>query len=97
VNEAQAFNLALATIPTMVVVLIGILLNNARLTDVKEAIRAAIKVVEAQVKTVEAQVQAQGVSLGTLIDKNHSEMLHRFGDLDTRLTRIENSLGMSRS
>ena len=26
--------------------------------------------------------------------KNHSEMLHRFGDLDTRLTRIESRLNM---
>ena len=88
-NEAQAFNMALATVPTMVVVLVGILLNNARLTDVKEGIRAEIKVVEAQVKS-------QSSSLEALIDKNHSEMLHRFGDLDTRLTRIESSLGMSR-
>jgi hypothetical protein len=30
------------------------------------------------------------------IEKNHSEMLHRFGDLDLGLTRIENSLGMNR-
>jgi hypothetical protein len=28
------------------------------------------------------------------MDKNHSEMLHRFAELDARLTRIENGLGM---
>jgi hypothetical protein len=28
------------------------------------------------------------------IERNHSEMLHGFGDLDTRLSRIENALGM---
>ncbi|MEQ1884391.1 MAG: hypothetical protein ABL967_04970 [Bryobacteraceae bacterium] len=95
--------MALATIPTMIVVLIGILLNNARLGDVKEALRAEIRVVEAQIKSVEsevksidAQVKAHGRTLETLIDKNHSEMLHRFGDLDTRLTRIEGVLGISR-
>jgi hypothetical protein len=82
VSEAQALNPALATLPTMVVVLIGILLNNARLTDVKEALRAEIKLVEAN---VEANME-----------KNHSEMLHRFGDLDTRLTRIASGLGMNR-
>jgi hypothetical protein len=49
----------------MIVILIGILINNVHLTDVKEALRAEM-------------------------DKNHSEMLHRVGDLDTRLTRIEN-------
>ena len=77
-SEAQVLNLALATLPTMVVVLIGIFVNNARLNDVKDALRAEIKVVEAN------------------MDKNHSEMLHRFGDLDTRLTRIESGLGMNR-
>ena len=28
------------------------------------------------------------------MDKNHSEMLNRFAELDARLTRIENGLGM---
>ena len=88
-NEAQALNLALTTIPTMIVVLIGILLNNARLTDVKEALRAEIKVVASQVDSQTKVLEAQ-------IEKNHSEMLHRFGDLDTRLTRIESGLGMNR-
>ncbi len=64
-------NLALTTIPTMIVILIGIFTSNARLSDVKEALRAEM-------------------------DKNHSEMLHRFSDLDTRLTRIESGLGMNR-
>lgn len=81
--------MALTTIPTMIVILIGILLNNARLGDVKEVLRAEIKVVEAQVKTVDSRMDA----LEAVIDKNHSEMLHRFGDLDTRLTRIESVLG----
>jgi hypothetical protein len=43
----------------MIVILIGILINNVRLTDVKEVLRAEM-------------------------DKNHSEMLHRVGDLDNR-------------
>jgi hypothetical protein len=70
-TETQLITVALTTVPTMIVILIGILINNARLTDVKEALRAEM-------------------------DKNQSEMLHRVGDLDTRLTRIENGLGMNR-
>jgi hypothetical protein len=70
-SETQLLTVALTTVPTMIVILIGIPINNARLTDVKEALRAEM-------------------------DKNHSEMLHRVGDLDTRLTRIENGLGMNR-
>ena len=68
-TETQLLSVALTTVPTMIVVLIGILINNARLNDVKETLRAEM-------------------------DKNHSEMIHSFGDLDTRLLRIENGLGM---
>jgi hypothetical protein len=70
-TETQLLTVTLTTLPTMIVLLIGILINNARLTDVKEALRAEM-------------------------EKNHSEMLHRVGDLDSRLTRIENGLGMNR-
>jgi len=76
--ETQFLTVALTTVPTMIVILIGILINNARLTDVKETLRAEVRVVEAN------------------IEENHSEMLHCVGDLDTRLTRIENGLGMNR-
>jgi hypothetical protein len=60
----------------MVVVLTGVLINNARLNDVRDLLRVEMKLVESG------------------IERNHSEMLHRFGDLDTRLSRIENALGM---
>jgi hypothetical protein len=63
--------MALTTFPTMIVILIGIFTSNARLNDVKEALRAEM-------------------------EKNHSEMLHWFSDLGTRLTRIESGLGMNR-
>ena len=55
----------------MIVAITGILLNNSRLNDIKEVLRAEM-------------------------DKNHSEMLHHFGDIDARLSRIENGLGMNR-
>ena len=77
-TETQLLTVALTTVPTMIVILIGILINNARLNDVKETLRAELRVVEAG------------------MDKNQSEMLHRFGDLDSRLSRIENGLGMNR-
>jgi hypothetical protein len=71
-TETQLLIVALTTVPTMIVILIGILIKNARLSDVKETLRADM-------------------------DKNHSEMLHRFGDLDGRLNRIESGLGMNRA
>ena len=68
-SEAQLVAIALSTVPTMVVVMPGVLIDNARLNDVRDLLRAEM-------------------------NRNQSEMLHRFGDLDTRLTRIENGLGL---
>ena len=68
-TEVQMFTIALSTVPTMVVVLVGILISNVRLGDVRDLLRAEM-------------------------EKNHSEMLHRFAELETRLSRIENGPGM---
>jgi hypothetical protein len=76
-NETQLLTVALTKVPTMIVILIGILIDNVRLTDMKETIRAEMRVV--------------GASMG----KNHCDMLHRVGGLDTRLTQIESALRMN--
>ena len=106
-TEAQVLNLALTVIPMMTIVLVGILLNNARLNDVRDQ----VKEVRDQVNNVRGEVRDQASALRTEfrseiggvrdvlraeMEKNHSEMLHRFADLDTRLTRLENNLGMGR-
>jgi hypothetical protein len=39
-SETQLLTVALTTVPTMIVILIDILINNARLTDVKETLLA---------------------------------------------------------
>ena len=38
INPGQILSLALATVPTMLTVLIGILINNSRLTDLRSHI-----------------------------------------------------------
>ena len=68
-TDAQIATVVLSTIPTFVLVLVGLLLNNNRLNDVRDLLRAEMS-------------------------KNHSEMLHRFADLDTRLSRIETHLNL---
>ena len=68
-TDTQIATVVLATIPTFVLVWVGLLLNNNRLNDVRDLLRAEMS-------------------------KNHSEMLHRFADLDTRLSRIETHLNL---
>lgn len=64
--------LAIGPVTTLVIVMLGVFLNNQRLNDVRDLLRAEVKVLESQ------------------LERNHSEMLRRFGDLDNRMTRIEN-------
>ena len=120
-SETQLLSVALTTVPTMIVVLIGILINNARLgdlnskldtrlADVKEVLRAEMQVIRAEMErdrvetkrghealrgemeVLRSETKRSHEALRAEMDKNHSEMLHRVGDLDTRLTRIEGSL-----
>jgi hypothetical protein len=81
-SEAQVLNLALTVIPMMTIVLVGILVNNIRISDLRDSVKS-------EILSLRDVLRAQ-------MDKNHSEMLHRFADLDTRMTRIQNSLGMNR-
>jgi hypothetical protein len=95
-SEAQILNVALTTIPTMTVVLIGILINNARLNDVNARIGDLGGRQDGFKEMLRSEIRSTREVLEAHIEKNQSEMLHRFGDLDTRLTRIENALGMNR-
>jgi hypothetical protein len=88
-NESQILGLALTVIPMTTIVLIGILINNARLSDTNARVEDAKELLRADVKGVRDVLEA-------VMEKNHSEMLHRFASLDTRLTRVENGLGMNR-
>ena len=91
-SEAQFLNLALTTIPTMTVVLIGILINNARLGDVNARLGDMAGREEDFKEMLRSEIRSVREVLDAHIEKNHSEMLHRFADLDTRLTRIEGGL-----
>ena len=81
-SEAQVLNLALTVIPMMTIVLVGILVNNVRISDLRDSVKS--------------EISSLCDVLRAEMDKNHSEMLHRFAELDTRMTRIENGLGMNR-
>jgi hypothetical protein len=56
-------------------VLIGVLLNNSRLSDVKDAITQ--------------RIDARIAELRMVIEKYHSETLTKFAEMEGRLPRIE--------
>ena len=49
-NFQDALAIALANLPTMILILVGLLYNNRRLDDVKEALRAEIRAGNAELK-----------------------------------------------
>jgi hypothetical protein len=81
-SEAQVLNLAFTVVPMMTIVLVGILINSIRISDLRDSVKS--------------EVSNSRDVLRAEMEKNHSEMLHQFADLDTRMTRIENGLGMNR-
>ena len=74
-TDTQILTVVLATTPTFIVVLVGILLNNARIGDLRAEMRQAL----GDLRDV----------LRAEMAKNQSEMLAKFAELDVRLTRLE--------
>jgi cellobiose-specific phosphotransferase system component IIC len=74
-SDIQLLTIALATVPTILVVAIGILLNNHRLNDVKEVLRAEIKAGDSAILSQMATYQM--------------DIISKIAELDNRITRLE--------
>ena len=74
-SDTQLLTIALATVPTLIVVAIGILLNNHRLNDVKETLRAEVKAGDSAILSQMAQYQM--------------DIISKIAELDNRITRLE--------
>jgi len=83
VTNVQILTIVIALGTSFLAVLTGVLLNNTRLNDVKELLRA-------EIRAAHAEMRADFGDLRILLEKNHSETLARFAELDSRLTRLEN-------
>jgi hypothetical protein len=88
-NDTQMLTIALATVPTMLTVLIGILLNNARLNDVNSRLGEFRSHMDARFNDVDRRFDG--------VDRRFEEMkemwrteLHRVEEvLDARLKHLE--------
>ncbi len=87
----QLAMLSIAPLATLAVVLVGFLYNNARLTDLRNDLTSRMNALETN---FQKRLEDTRELLRAEISRNHSEMLHRFGDLDRRLTRIETGLNL---
>ena len=82
-SETQ-FYVSVAVMPTVtiIVVLIGVLLNNTNLN-------AQLSDVNSRFDDLRNEMSARLGELRAEIAKNHSEMLTKFAELDGRLSRLE--------
>jgi hypothetical protein len=95
VDRSQMLVLALANAPTIIAVLIGILLNNGRLTDINSRLAASLASIEGRFSGLEnrfAQLENRFTNLDQKFDTRFDLLLGKVVDLANRLTRIESQL-----
>jgi hypothetical protein len=85
-NDSQLLTVALSVIPTMLTVLVGILVNNARLSDLRNDMTQRFNMVDRRFDLMQAEMNRR---FDDSRDMWRSE-LHRVEDiLDARLKHIE--------
>ncbi|HEV2200622.1 MAG TPA: hypothetical protein VGR73_12435 [Bryobacteraceae bacterium] len=94
-DRSQMLVLALANVPTIITVLIGILLNNGRLNDLNARMGSfdgRLAGLEGRLATLDgrlASMDARITALDHKFDTRFDLLLSKVVDLDNRLTRIE--------
>ena len=74
-TDAQLVTVAVSLSISFLAVFLGVLINNSRLNDVKELLRA--------------EIRAQAVERRELAGRHHSKMMAKLVELDNRLFRLE--------
>jgi hypothetical protein len=88
-NDQQILTIALASVPTMLTVLVGILLNNARLNDMNNRMAELRAHMDARFNQVDVRFDQVDVRFDETRELWRSE-LHRVEEiLDARLKHIE--------
>jgi hypothetical protein len=82
IDTNQVLTLTVANLPTFTLVLLGILYNNARLNDLRDLLRAEMKL---EVSGVRGEVR----DLRTITEKYHNDLLRILADHDHRISRLE--------
>jgi hypothetical protein len=85
-EQFQLLMMAVGPVVTLFGVFVALLMQNhhvdVRVGDLKELLRA-------EIRATHAEMRADFGELRVLIEKNHSETLARFAELDSRLARLE--------
>ncbi|MCX6592138.1 MAG: hypothetical protein NTZ56_11485 [Acidobacteria bacterium] len=93
----QILVLTVGPISTLVIVMVGVLLNNNRLASLESSVNARFASMESHFNSRLGSMETQfNTRLNDMRDvlraemaKNHSELLMKFAELDHRISRLE--------
>ena len=91
-DHNQLYILAIANVPTMITVLIGILLNNARFNDLNlrmTSMEGRLGAMETRFNSFENRIETRISTLEAKFDTRFDLLLSKVVEIDNRLTRIE--------
>ena len=80
-------SVAIGPLATLIVVALSILINNSRFNDLNQRITDLNIQINKRIEDTRDLLRAE-------IAKSHSELLMKFAELDSRLTRIEGHLNL---
>ena len=88
-SETQLLTIALATVPTLLVVAIGIQLNNHRLGDVKDWLGDMTDRLDGVKETLRAEIKAGDSAILSQMAQYQMDIISKIAELDNRITRLE--------
>ncbi|MBV8846671.1 MAG: hypothetical protein JO307_28015 [Bryobacterales bacterium] len=87
-TDTQILAIAVSFAGAFLAVLTGVLLNNSRLTDIKEITQREIinakELLRAEIKASESSTHTDIAELRTTVEKQHSELLLKISELENR-------------
>jgi hypothetical protein len=81
-SETQPLTIALAAVPTLLVVALGILLNNHRLGDMKDGLDGVKETLRAEIKAGDSAILSQ-------MAQYQMDIISKIAELGNRITRLE--------
>jgi hypothetical protein len=82
----------LSPLATLAIVMVGFLYNNSRLSDFRLSMGDMRDMLRAEIKGLQSSMEGEIRALRATMDKNQSEVLSKFAELETRVSRIEEKI-----
>ena len=93
-TDSQILTIALASVPNVLAVLVGVLINNSRLSDLRADVaanRAEVAGLRTEMNTRLNNLELRLTNMETKFDARFDYIIAKMAEMDNRLTRVEAS------